>query len=771
MQTFNLKFTLLISALICYNLSYCQTNQKVFCPVPSTYFVGEYEIEDNVATVGPSNSSSNFESGTYLVIANENTRSFQIGLLPVFTLSDFSVELNLNCGIIQMNDIDINLSCNGIDTLIFASTNEAGSSIYDLNDDSSFIINYIEDPLGSCGGPFLSSFRMTKVCNAPENITFSNVTSSTIDMDWIDPNDSINTDISYTIEYGIQGFSLGNGQTINDISGSNYTIDNLQEDTMYDFYIWTECSDTNTSEILGPFSFGTFIDPVFEVDTNGVTCLCADANFGDSGTITINGEQKTFTKRSRIQLEALINNDINDPEIALTCTSGIQDMSYLFQNETSFNQDISNWDVSQVTTMSYMFYTDFSIDPPYSSFNVDIGSWDVSSVTDMSHMFENAKIFNQFIGEWDVSNVTDMSYLFSKAIDFNQPIDSWDVSSVNNMDSMFKMVSATSWFYNEFNVPLNNWDVSNVTNMSNMFEHCNDFNQSLDNWDVSNVSNMSYMFYSAVNFNQNIDVWNISNVTNMSDMFGLASNFNQPLNTWNVSNVINMEGMFEHCNSFNQPLDNWDVSQVIDMQYMFLGTDSFNHPLNSWNVSSVNHMGSMFLNTIYNQPLDNWDVSNVRYMQAMFAGGTLFNQPIGNWDVSHVELMDSMFAVSVFNQDISTWCVEIIPNEPQSFSFNSPLLDEFKPNWGETCTLSLPENEFESFKIYPNPVRDRIHIEVNIMFGDLKINILDIRGKIIYSQNLDTKMTIIDLDFLNSGVYIMKISNANDLQIERFIKE
>jgi hypothetical protein len=42
---------------------------------------------------------------------------------------------------------------------------------------------------------------------------------------------------------------------------------------------------------------------------NGVTCLCENAVVGDAGTLTINGVQKTFTKRTAAQLRALINVD------------------------------------------------------------------------------------------------------------------------------------------------------------------------------------------------------------------------------------------------------------------------------------------------------------------------------------------------------------------------------------------------------------------------------------------------------------------------------
>ena len=55
-------------------------------------------------------------------------------------------------------------------------------------------------------------------------------------------------------------------------------------------------------------------------------------------------------------------------------------MSYLFNGNTSFNQDISNWDVSNVTNMSVMFNG-------ATSFNQDISSWDVSSVTTIWYVF------------------------------------------------------------------------------------------------------------------------------------------------------------------------------------------------------------------------------------------------------------------------------------------------------------------------------------------------------------------------------------------------
>ena len=59
----------------------------------------------------------------------------------------------------------------------------------------------------------------------------------------------------------------------------------------------------------------------------------------------------------------------------------------------SFNQDLSAWDVSNVTTMEYMFYE-------ASSFNQDLSAWDVSNVTTMSICFISTKLQprHQYLG-------------------------------------------------------------------------------------------------------------------------------------------------------------------------------------------------------------------------------------------------------------------------------------------------------------------------------------------------------------------------------------
>jgi len=121
-----------------------------------------------------------------------------------------------------------------------------------------------------------------------------------------------------------------------------------------------------------------------------------------------------------------------------------------------------------------------------SSFNQDISGWDVSNATQINLMFTFATSFNQDISGWDVSNVTNMNGMFKNAASFNQDISSWDVSSVNNMNGMFSRATA-------FDQNLGSWDVTNVTNFVNFMENITlstaNYDALLIGWEAQNVQN------------------------------------------------------------------------------------------------------------------------------------------------------------------------------------------------------------------------------------------------------------------------------------------
>ena len=185
----------------------------------------------------------------------------------------------------------------------------------------------------------------------------------------------------------------------------------------------------------------------------------------------------------------------------------------------------------------------------------NISDWDVSQVTDMSQLFYHLPNFNDDISNWDVINVTNMNFMFYGASSFNQPIGNWDVSSVSDMSYMF-------YYASSLNQDISNWDVGNVTDMVNMFGHAESFNQPIGNWDVSSVTAMGGMFYYTSAFNQPIGNWNVSKVTNMGLMFYGCSMFNQNISTWDTSSVITMDSMFRYADTFNQDISEWNIISV-----------------------------------------------------------------------------------------------------------------------------------------------------------------------------------------------------------------
>jgi surface protein len=343
-------------------------------------------------------------------------------------------------------------------------------------------------------------------------------------------------------------------------------------------------------------------------------------SFNNGGSPSISG----WTTSSVTDMSFMFSSSPFNQPIGNWDVSNVTNMGSMFYFTTSFNQDIGNWNVGNVIDMSLMFLntsfnnggspsisgwttlsvTDMSFMFSSSLFNQDIGNWNVSNVIDMNSMFQTATVFNQDIGNWNVSNVIDMNSMFQTATVFNQDIGGWDVSSVTNMVAMFAGASS-------FNQPLGNWNVSNVTNMNFMFSSSL-FNQPIGNWNVSNVTNMGGMFQSTP-FNQDIGNWDVSSVINTSNMFNNASSFN---------------------NGGSPSISGWTTSSVTDMNFMF-NSSLFNQNIGNWDVGNVTNMGGMFQATPFNQDIGNWNVSNVTSMSAMFLSSP-FNQDIGNWNISGV---------------------------------------------------------------------------------------------------------------------------------------
>jgi hypothetical protein len=86
-------------------------------------------------------------------------------------------------------------------------------------------------------------------------------------------------------------------------------------------------------------------------------------------------------------------------------------------------------------------------------------------------------------------------------------------------------------------------------------------------------------------------------------------------------------------------------------------------------------------------------------------------------------------------------------------------------------SIGLAENMLD-VKVYPNPVVDEIHIQgLGLPFDQLELSIFDMNGKLLLKEDLLYFQQNIDVSALNTGTYILKISNAKQiLHQEKLLK-
>ena len=380
---------------------------------------------------------------------------------------------------------------------------------------------------------------------------------------------------------------------------------------------------------------------------------------------------------------------------------GGNSMTQMFDQMLSLT-DISalaDWDVSNVTDMSFLFYSNSSLSDISA-----LADWDVSNVTDMFSTFRDMESLSDIsiLANWSVSNVTDMGIMFAgdALISNISALADWDVSNVTRMEFMFEYITSLSDIS-----ALASWNTSNVTNMMYMFSETAITNvdaletkqhegKDYISWDVSKVKDISGMFErdSYLTDISALASWNTSNVTDMSRMFDddVALTDISALETkqyggkdyisWETSNVTSMTGMFAHTTSLSDisVLASWDISNVTSIGGMFRSATSLSDisVLASWDISNVNYLADIFngassLSDI--SALANWNTSNVTSMSGMFKDVTSLSDisVLSSWNTSSVTNMSSMFYDANSLSDISAlanWNTSNVTNMGSMFS-------------------------------------------------------------------------------------------------------
>ena len=290
-------------------------------------------------------------------------------------------------------------------------------------------------------------------------------------------------------------------------------------------------------------------------------------------------------------------------------TSNVTDMSGMFYGMSSLTTlDLSNFDTSKVTDMQYMFYDMSGLT------TLDLSNFDTSKVTDMQYMFYDMSSLTMLnLSSFDTSKVTEMQYMFYDMSSLTTlDLSNFDTSKVTYMNGMFRYMSSLTM------LNLSSFDTSKVKYMNGMFYDMSSLTTlDLSNFDTSKVMNMHDMFFDMRNLTTlDLSNFDTSKVTNMQAMFrNMSSLTTLNLSSFDTSKVTDMHDMFNHVSSITSlDLSNFDTSKVTDMSGMFYGMSSLTTlDLSNFDTSKVITMSLMFYlddKEIYKDKLEKIYVNN-----------------------------------------------------------------------------------------------------------------------------------------------------------------
>jgi hypothetical protein len=144
--------------------------------------------------------------------------------------------------------------------------------------------------------------------------------------------------------------------------------------------------------------------------------------------------------------------------------------------------------------------------------------------------------------------------------------------------------------------------------------------------------------------------------------------------------------------------------------------------------------------------------------------------------------------VVIFGFPIRTWIplpfdlpkIEVIQHRYWANNMKYPVLEmelDSTENFGVSARYNpiTPNQLFKKIdknnivKIYPNPAQDRLHFEQVI--GNAWVEILDLKGKLIKKQHINTQQNIISVKDIPQGMYLYRIYNSENTSTGKWMKE
>ena len=261
---------------------------------------------------------------------------------------------------------------------------------------------------------------------------------------------------------------------------------------------------------------------------------------------------------------------------------------------------------------------------------------------------------------------------------------------------------------------------------------------------TSNIADLTYL---------DVTNQNISDLTGIEDFTGLTELYigGNQLTSLNLNNNNAMISLFAYANQ----LTSVDLSNNTALNVLQLAGNQ----LTSLDVSNNTSLEQLIFNQ--NQ-LTSIDLSNNTYLNYLWG----YDNLLTSLDIRNGNNVNIWGFDVTNNPDLTCIYVDDASYMQETWSNFIDTTSTFANNETECSGLSLLDNQSQlDISIYPNPVIDKLFIQG--LSNPTKISVYNILGKLVLSKTTSSE---INVDNLQSGIYIIKILDEQKEIIRKFIK-
>jgi surface protein len=510
---------------------------------------------------------------------------------------------------------------------------------------------------------FITRWDLSKTGSGADQISFEVETSGSVDYSWVEVNNAAN---------------FGSGT----FAGTIATITSLPVDATIDLSI----SPTN----LQRFFINNGADKERLIDVK------------QWGTTAWTNMNSAFSGCSNVEVNALDNPSLD----------GVTDMTQMFRGATIFNQDIGDWDITNASSMTDIFYNSGISADSYDKILIawDAAGYENKNLGDVSplHYCAGETARTSLLGKgWAINGdalgctttnlVADTNpSLENESVTFTATIaPSSATGTVTFKDGIIELATVaiaageasyttSALVSGSYTITAKyNGDQTNASSTSNTINQVIRTPEFITRWDLSKTGSgtndqisFNVAVAGAVDF-----TWQEVSPGSATGLGSITASGTFTITGLPTNAIIDLSISPTNFQRFfiNDGVDKarlidvkqWGTTAWTSMNSAFLGCSNLEvNALDTPDLGAVSDMFQMFRGaTIFNQDISKWDVSKVIDMSFMFRQATAFNQDIRAWDVGNVTDMTVMFSVaSAFNQDIGDWNVSNVANMSNMFA-------------------------------------------------------------------------------------------------------